>query len=61
MNKGQLKHLYFWQCLEVFIKSSEVAGMFSEILVITIQKSHVFESEKVGRYTFLVQSSATTI
>ena len=35
--------------------------MFSEILVMTRQKSHVFESEKVGRCTFLVQSSTTTI
>ena len=32
-------------------KSSEVARTFSEILVMTRQKSHVFDPEKVGRYT----------
>ena len=32
-------------------KFSEVARMFSEILVMTRQKSHAFDSEKVGRYT----------
>ena len=32
-------------------KSSEVTWTFSEILVMTRQKSHTFESEKVGRYT----------
>ena len=30
------------------------ALIFLEILVMTRQKSHVFESEKVARYTFLV-------
>ena len=33
-------------------KSSEVARTFSEIPVKTRQKSHAFDSEKVGRYTF---------
>ena len=32
-------------------KSSEVARMFSEIPLMTRQKSHAFDSEKVGRYT----------
>ena len=31
-------------------KSSEVARTFSEIPVMTRQKSHAFDSEKVGRY-----------
>ena len=31
-------------------KSSEVAWTFSEIPVMTRQKSHAFDSEKVGRY-----------
>ena len=31
-------------------KSSEMARTFSEILVMTRQKSHAFDSEKVGRY-----------
>ena len=31
-------------------KSSEVGRTFSEILVMTRQKSHAFDSEKVGRY-----------
>ena len=31
-------------------KSLEVAWTFSEILVMTRQKSHAFDSEKVGRY-----------
>lgn len=34
-------------------KSSEVTGTFLEIPVITRQKSHVFDSEKVSRYTML--------
>ena len=34
-------------------KSSEVAWTFPEIPVMTRQKSHAFDSEKVGRYTFL--------
>ena len=49
------KHLRtFSQRSEVFGKtseSSEVAWMFSEILLMTRQKSHAFDSEKVGRYT----------
>ena len=32
-------------------KSSQEARMFSEIPVMTRQKSHAFDSEKVGRYT----------
>ena len=32
-------------------KSSEVARTFSEIPVMTRQKSHAFDSEKVGRYS----------
>ena len=32
-------------------KSSEVARTFSQIPVMTRQKSHAFDSEKVGRYT----------
>ena len=32
-------------------KSSEVARTFSEIQVMTRQKSHAFDSEKVDRYT----------
>ena len=35
-------------------KSSEVAWTFSEIPVMTRQKSHAFESEKVGRYILTV-------
>ena len=35
-------------------KSSEVARTFSEIPVMTRQKSHAFDSEKVGRYTLHV-------
>ena len=31
-------------------KSTEVAGTFSEILVMMRQKSHAVDSEKVGRY-----------
>ena len=31
-------------------KSSEVARTFSEIPVMMTQKSHAFDSEKVGRY-----------
>ena len=31
-------------------KSSEVARTFLEIPVMTTQKSHAFDSEKVGRY-----------
>ena len=34
-------------------KSSDVAQTFSEIPVMTRQKSHAFDSEKVGRYTLL--------
>ena len=34
-------------------KSSEVARTFSEIPVMTRQKSHAFDSEKVGRYTIV--------
>ena len=33
-------------------KSSEVTVTFSEIPVMTRRKSHAFDSEKVGRYTF---------
>ena len=32
-------------------KSSEMARTFSEISVMMRQKSHVFNSEKVGRYS----------
>ena len=32
-------------------KSSEVTRMFWEIPVMTRQKSHAFDSEKLGRYT----------
>ena len=32
-------------------KSSEVAGTFSEIPLMLRQKSHAFDSEKVGKYT----------
>ena len=35
-------------------KSSEVARTFSEIQVVTRQKSHSFDSEKGGRYSNLV-------
>ena len=31
-------------------KSSEVAGMFSEMPIMTGQKSHAFDSEKVGSH-----------
>ena len=34
----------------VFGKSLEVAVTFSEIPVMTRRKSHIFDSEKVGRY-----------
>ena len=34
-------------------KSSEVARTFSEIPVMTRQKSQAFDSEKVGRYTMV--------
>ena len=37
-------------------KSSEVARTFSEIPVMTRQKSHAFDSEKAGRYTNCVTS-----
>ena len=37
-------------------KSSEVARTFSEISVMTRQKSHAFDSEKVGRYITVVTS-----
>ena len=36
--------------LENCRKSSEVTRTFSEILVMTRQKSHAFDSEKVGKY-----------
>ena len=35
-------------------KSSEVAGMFLEIPVMTRRKSHTFHSDKVGRYTVAI-------
>ena len=35
-------------------KSLEVARTFSEIPVMTRQKSHAFDSEKVGRYSLRV-------
>ena len=42
-------------------KSSEVARTFSEIPVKTRQKSHAFDSEKVGRYTmFLLWKTLST-
>ena len=34
--------------LEVFVKSSKVAGMFTEIPVLTRQKSHAFDSKKLA-------------
>ena len=37
--------------LENRLKSSEEARTFSEIPVMMRQKSHAFDSEKVGRYT----------
>ena len=37
-------------------KSSEVARTVSEILVMTRQKSHAFDSEKVGRYILVSMS-----
>ena len=46
------------QSSEVFGKSRkyfEVAGMFSEIWVMTRRKSHEFDSEKVGRYIMRFQ------
>ena len=36
-------------------KSLEEAWMFSEIPVMMRQKSHAFDSEKVCRYTFIMQ------
>ena len=39
-----------WKSSENSGKSSQVAGTFSEIPVITRRKSHAFDSEKVGRY-----------
>ena len=39
-------------------KSLEVARTFSEIPVMTRQKSHAFDSEKVGRYIVVSQFSA---
>ena len=38
-------------------KSSEVGLTFSEILVMTRQNSHTFDSEKVGRYMILLTIS----
>ena len=38
-------------------KSSEVASTFLEIPVMTRQKSHGFDSEKVGRYSNLLADS----
>ena len=35
-------------------KSSKVARTFSEIPVMTRQKSHAFDSEKVGRYIMII-------
>ena len=34
--------------LEVFVKSSKVAGMFTGIPVLTRQKSHAFDSKKLA-------------
>ena len=42
-----------WKSSENRQKSSEVARTFSEIPVMTRQKSHAFDSEKVGRYILL--------
>ena len=42
-----------WKSSESRQKSLEVARTFSEILVMTRQKSHAFDSEKVGRYTIV--------
>ena len=50
--------VHFRQSSEVFGKSrkySEVAGIFSEIWVMTRRKSHAFDSEKVGRYIMRFQ------
>ena len=46
----------FRQRSEVFrksLESLEVARTFSEILLMTRQKSHTFDSEKVGRYIIM--------
>ena len=40
----------FWKFAENCWKSLEVAGAFSEITVMTGQKSHAFDCKKVGRY-----------
>ena len=42
-------------------KSLEVAVTFSEILVMTRQKSHAFDSEKVGRYSTCHMTKYPTI
>ena len=39
-----------WKSSENRKKSSEMAWTFSEISVMMRQKSHAFNSEKVGRY-----------
>ena len=41
--------------LENCQKSSEVAQMFSGILVMMRQRSHAFDSGKVGRYYMWIQ------
>ena len=42
-------------------KFSEVPRMFSEIPVMTRQKSHVFDSEKVGRYRLKYKNEGIVI
>ena len=42
-------------------KSSEVAQTFSEIPVMTRQKSHTFDSERVGRYISVPSLSSTAL
>ena len=39
-------------------KSSEVARMFLEIPLMTRKKSHVFHSEKVGRYSISIMKNS---
>ena len=48
-NRVQMLSEYLWNFGNVR-KSSEVARTFSEIPVMTTQKYHAFDSEKVGGY-----------
>ena len=43
-----------WKSAENCRNSLEVAWTFSEILVMTRQKSHAFNSEKFGRHTLAI-------